>query len=143
MKSKTSYYDSLPGRMKFGSFFLVLMVGSILVSACASHDKERAPLAAPAWRLVPEAIVLGQRRQFFLYGRHLDSAEVTAPPSLQVEKGVLKQDGRVLSLYLTVSPLNSDSLARGQKPGIREVRVKTPDTTAVFLLKVVDEAEPR
>ena len=115
----------------------------MMLSACAHHDRELEPLSAPAWRLVPEAIVLGQRRQFFLYGRHLDSAEVTVPPSLQVEKGLLKSDGRVLSLYLTVSPLNPDSLARGQKQGMREVRIKTPDTSAVFILKVVDEAQPR
>ncbi len=114
-----------------------------ILTACSSHDKDILPLAAPAWRLVPEATVIGQRRQFFLYGRHLDSVQVTVPPSVQIEKGVLKPDGRVLSLYLTTSALKPDTLAKGEKNGTREVHVKTPDTTATFTLKVVDEAQPR
>jgi hypothetical protein len=110
---------------------------------CAPKDKSIEPLAAPAWRLVPEAIVSGRKQQFFLYGRHLDSADITAPFGVQVEKGMLKADGRVLSLYLTVETIRLDTLLRGVKKGSREINIKTPDTSAVFTLKVVDEAQPR
>lgn len=121
----------------FAGFWLLSLLG------CASHNKELEPLSAPAWRLVPEAIVSGQKHQFFLYGRRLDSADITVPYGVQCEKGILKPDGRVLSLYLTVAPLRTDTLVRGEKKGLREITIKTPDTSAVFTLKVVDEAQPR
>ncbi|MEO7779424.1 MAG: hypothetical protein ABIY63_17990 [Fibrobacteria bacterium] len=104
-----------------------------------------APLAPlpPEWRLVPEATVLGERRQFFLYGRKLDSVTVTAPRSLIVEKGAASSQGKVLSFHFIARPLAKDSLAESESEGIREVTVKTADTTVTFKIKVIDEAHPR
>jgi hypothetical protein len=125
----------------------VLALAGLCLSACALFSSiggtDPAPSVSPEWRLVPEATVVGQKRQFFLYGRRLDSAQVTVPPSILMEKGVLKPDGRVLSLYLTVSAVRPDSLGKGETLGARQVLVKTPDTTADFTLKIVDEAQPR
>lgn len=122
---------------------LIGAAGLLLLAGCASHGKNDRSSASPDWRLVPEATVLGQKRQFFLYGRGLDSVVITAPPSVLVEKGAAKSDGRVMSLYLTASALRPDSLATGERKGVREIQVKTRDTTAVFNLQVVDEAQPR
>ena len=97
----------------------------------------------PEWRLVPEGTALAERRQFFLYGRHLDSVTLTAPPSVTVEKGELKPGGRALPLYLTVHPLPKDRLADGEAQGARELAIKTPDTAFSFRLKIVDEIMPR
>lgn len=116
---------------------------AVLLFACAGGDKDAVVPLKPAWRLVPEAVVLGKRQQFFLYGRHLDSVIVSPPPSVLVEKGILKSDGRVLSLYLTVSPFRIDSLAHGEKNGSREIKFETKDTTATFTVKIVDEVQPR
>ncbi len=112
------------------------------VSRCAA-PKDNLPSVSPDWRLVPEATVVGQRRQFFAYGRRLDSVEITVPASVTLEKGQAKSDGRVLSLYLTVRGIKGDSAGPGEKKGVREISVKTPDTTAVFELQVLDEAHPR
>ena len=115
---------------------------AICLSACASHDAAPAPLT-PEWRLVPEATVLGERRQFFLYGRKLDSVTVKVPPSLIVEQGEAASQGRVRSFHIRVLPLSKDSLAEGEAVGVREFRVKTLDTAVVFKIKVIDEALPR
>ncbi len=126
------------------SAFGTLILATALLAGCASHGGNNAQSSSsPDWRLVPEATVLGQKRQFFLYGRRLDSAAITAPPSVLVEKGAVKHDGRVMALYLTASALRPDSLAKGEKKGSREIRVQTPDTTAVFQLQIVDEAQVR
>jgi hypothetical protein len=117
--------------------------------ACAGKDSGRNLRVQPDWRLIPEATVLNQDRQFFLYGRRLDSVTVTVPPSVSLDQGPVSQGGRVLSLHFRVAPLakegkdGKDSLAAGESVGMREVRVKTPDTALVFQLKVVDEALPR
>jgi hypothetical protein len=114
-----------------------------LFASCSWFDKKPAPRLDPEWRLVPEATVLTEKRQFFLYGRRLDSVTVTVPPSVLMEKGALNSGGRVLSVHFRVSPLAKDSLADGESKGAREIRVRTPDTSVVFVLKVVDEAMPR
>ncbi len=133
----------MPHRIKpFLILTLTLFLSAILIS-CAFHENEPVVFAKPAWRLIPEAIVLGEKHQFFLYGRHLDSAEVIVSPSVKVEKGILKSDGRVLSLYITASELNPAKPAYGEKTGSRDIQIKTPDTSATFTLKVVDEAQPR
>jgi hypothetical protein len=117
---------------------------SLSISGCAWFASDKSELRVqPEWRLIPEAIALGQRRQFFLYGRHLDSAVVTVPPSVILERGALNNGGRVLALYLTVKGLEKDSLAEGESVGKREVDVKTPDTSLTFTLKIVDEAVVR
>ena len=109
-----------------------------------SSEKNSTPISTlPAWRLIPEACVLGQRKQFFLYGRHLDSAQISGPPSVKIEKGDSKSDGRILSIYLTTTALNPAVPSYGEKKGVREIKVKTPDTSATFELKIVDEAQPR
>lgn len=118
------------------------LVGTFFIH-CSSQKNNPQISALPTWRLVPEACVLGQKKQFFLYGRHLDSAEISGPPSLKIEKGFTKSDGRILSVYLTASALNPAVPAYGEKKGIREVKIKTADTTATFELKIVDEAQPR
>jgi hypothetical protein len=92
-----------------------------------------------AWRLVPEATVLGERREFFIYGKGLAKAEVTAPQGTTVEKGWLNPDGRALAVYLKVEPITDDSTALGEKPGQRRIVVKTPDTTVTLPLKVLNE----
>ncbi len=114
-----------------------------LLASCSWFESKPAPRLDPEWRLVPEATVLAEKRQFFLYGRHLDSVTVTVPPSVTMEKGALNSGGRVLSVHFRVSPLAKDSLADGESRGAREIRVKTRDTSVVFVLKVVDEASPR
>ena len=119
------------------------LFAALLLAACAGRDAESSAHVQPDWRLVPEATVLTENRQFFLYGRHLDSVTITLPPSVAMDKGALNNGGRVLSLHFRVAPLAKDSLARGESVGKREVRVKTPDTSLVFMLKVVDEALPR
>lgn len=116
----------------------------LYISGCAWFSGDKSEIhVQPEWRLIPEAIALGQKRQFFLYGRHLDSAVVTAPPSVIMERGALNNGGRVLALYLTVKGLEKDSLADGESVGKREVEVKTPDTSLTFTLKIVDEAVSR
>lgn len=114
---------------------------ALSLSGCFSFGGGKQDLhVPPEWRLIPEANALGQKRQFFLYGRRLDSAVVTVPPSVTLERGALNNGGRVLSLYMTVKPLAKDSLADGEAVGKREIRVKTPDTSCVFDLKIVDES---
>jgi hypothetical protein len=142
-----SYFFSMPIFRKTQTLSFTIFATSwilaVALTGCASRNSEPQPFAAPAWRLVPEATVIGEKRQFFLYGRHLDSAEITVTPTVTLEKGTLKPDGRVLSLYITTSPLRTDTLVRGEKLGSREIHIKTPDTSAVFTLKVVDESQPR
>jgi hypothetical protein len=121
---------------------LALASGMALAGCAASSSRGDAHVE-PEWRLVPEGTALGKRRQFFLYGRHLDSVRVSAPPSVQVEQGEAKPGGRVLSLYLTVGPLSKESAAAGESPGAREIGIKTPDTAVTFRLKIVDETLPR
>jgi hypothetical protein len=119
--------------LKTGFAFLAL-----ILSACASAPRD---MSSPPedWRLVPEATVLGERRQFFVYGRHLDSARVSAHPSVTSEKGWLNPEGTVLSLYLKVERIEDDSTALGEKPGLRRITVKTPDTSVTLKLKVMGE----
>lgn len=114
---------------------------STLFASCSGTAP--APKAQPEWRLVPEATVLVENRQFFLYGRRLDSVTITVPPSVTMVRGTSANGGRVLSLHFRVSPLGKDSLAKGESMGLREVGVKTPDTSLVLPLKIVDEALPR
>src|SRR4051812_33376603 len=96
--------------------------------ACAVFAPPRSPPVQPEWRLVPEATVLGENRQFFMYGRRLDSVTIKIPPALEMEEGAVSSKGRVKSFHFKVLPLAKDSLAQGEEVGIREVRVKTPDT---------------
>jgi hypothetical protein len=119
------------------------LAASSALLGCAGGSSGAPLRVEPEWRLVPEGTALGQRRQFFLYGRRLDSVRIAAPPSVEVRKGELKPGGRALSLYLTVMPLAKDSLARGEAAGSREIEVETPDTSLAFRLKVVDETVPR
>lgn len=129
-----------------GRFLAALALGvsqTFVLSACSPSPPKNPPLPEEVWRLVPEATILGDRRQFFLYGRGLDSAKVVAPPSVEAETGGLTNGNRVLSVYLKVLPLPKDSLAAGEKPGSREIRFSTPDTSVAFTIKVVDEALPR
>jgi hypothetical protein len=120
---------------------VVVLVSALLLAACSSSVP--APRVDPDWRLVPEATVIGENRQFFLYGRKLDSVTLTVPPSVTVDKGAAGNGGRVLSLHMKVSPLPKDSLAAGESKGLREIGVRTADTSLVFPLKIVDEALPR
>lgn len=122
---------------------LVLACGTALSGCASSAAGGSETHVEPEWRLVPEGIALGQRRQFFLYGRHLDSVRVTAPPSVKVEQGVAQANGHAMSLYMTVNALSKDSLAKGESKGTREIGVTTADTALTFKLKVVDEALPR
>jgi|GEM_PF-5544374 len=121
----------------------------LALSACSPAAPRTASLPPIDWRLVPEATVLGERRQFFLYGSDLDSARVSAPTGVETETGEVLNGGRVLSLYLKVQPLAEDTLGAGRKDGKpgkagrREIRVSTPDTSVTFTIKVVDEAPPR
>jgi hypothetical protein len=109
------------------------------LSGCSLSPPGGTGRVEPEWRLVPEGTALAKRRQFFLYGRHLDSVSVSAPPSVTVEKGEVRPGGRALSLYLTVHPLSKDPKADGETPGARELGIKTPDTALSFKLKIVDE----
>lgn len=133
----------MPEQLRFSfraSASLTLLAMGIL-AACSGTAPE--PKPQPEWRLVPEATVLTENRQFFLYGRRLDSVTITVPPSVSMVRGKSANGGRVLSLHFRVSPLGKDSLAKGESVGLREVGVKTPDTTLVLPLKIVDEALPR
>ncbi|MDB5047712.1 MAG: hypothetical protein JWO30_783 [Fibrobacteres bacterium] len=116
---------------------------AVNLAACSLLAPAPLPPVQPEWRLVPEATVLGENRQFFMYGRRLDSVTVTIPPTLAMEEGAVSSKGRVKSFHFKVLPLSKDSLAQGEEVGIREVRVKTPDTAVVFKIKVIDEAHPR
>ncbi|MDB5106594.1 MAG: hypothetical protein JWP91_4283 [Fibrobacteres bacterium] len=129
-------------RLVAGAFLSTALLTSQLAS-CSGTREDPAARVQAEWRLIPEATVLNEKRQFFLYGRRLDSVTVTIPPSVTMEKGDLNNGGRVLSLHFRVAPLAKDSLAAGESVGNREVRVKTPDTSLVFTIKVVDEALPR
>jgi len=122
---------------------LALAAGTALAGCASSAPGTSESHVEPDWRLVPEGTALGKRRQFFLYGRHLDSARVSAPPSVTVETGAAQTQGRALPIYLTVNALSKDSLAKGETVGAREIRIKTPDTALTFKLKIVDEALPR
>ena len=119
----------------------VSAMAAFLLAACSGSAP--APKPRPEWRLVPEATVLAENRQFFLYGRRLDSVTITVPPSVTMVQGKPGNGGRVLSLHFRVMPLGKDSLAPGESVGLREVRVKTPDTSLVLPIKIVDEALPR
>ena len=122
---------------------LILGISLALCAGCSLLTPAPLPALAPEWRLVPEATVLGENRQFFLYGRKLDSVIVTAPPTLLMEKGAVGSKGRVLSFHFKVQPLSKDSLAEGEEVGIRAVTFKTVDTAVTFKIKVIDEAHPR
>lgn len=118
-----------------------LLLTSALLPGCSSG---RGPQESPPleWRLVPSTTVLGDRRQFFVYGKGLQSAEAVSDPSVKVEAGAAKTSGEAFSLYLTVAPLGdraADSTVLGEKPGLRKLRIKTPDTTVTLSLKVLDE----
>jgi hypothetical protein len=132
--------EGIPARM---ARFLPAAILFGALSDCTLLTPAPLPSLSPDWRLVPEATVLGENRQFFLYGRKLDSVTVTAPPSLIVEKGAVSSQGRVLSFHFKVQPLPKDSLAESEREGIREVTVKTVDTSVTFKIKVIDEAHPR
>jgi len=120
------------------------LASGMALSGCASSGSGASDShVEPEWRLVPEGTALGMRREFFLYGRHLDSARVTAPPSVSVEKGTAQAGGHALPIYLTVNALSKDSLAKGEAVGGRDIQVKTPDTALTFKLKIVDEILPR
>lgn len=119
------------------------LAASAALAGCGGPGEGSRLRVEPEWRLVPESTVLGKRRQFFLYGRNLDSARLSAPPSVVVEPGEAESGGRALSLYLTVRPLSPDSLSRGEAVGTREIEAKTPDTSLTFKLKVVDETAGR
>jgi len=130
-------------KSRLPAFFIPLAFPLSLCS-CAWFSSDKPEIhVQPEWRLIPEAIALGQKRQFFLYGRHLDSAVVTVPPSVIMERGALNNGNRVLALYLSVKGLDKDSLAEGESVGKRVLDVKTPDTTLSFTLKIVDEAVVR
>jgi hypothetical protein len=118
---------------------LALASGVALAGCANSASGAAGPHVEPEWRLVPEGTALGQRRQFFLYGRHLDSVQVSAPPSVVVEKSQVSAGGRALSLYMTVNALLKDSLAKGETQGWRVIGVKTLDTSLTFKLKVTEE----
>lgn len=119
------------------------LASTAALAGCSSAAPPGDAHLVPEWRLVPEGTALGRRRQFFLYGRRLDSVKLSGPPSVVVEKGEVKPGGRALSLYLTVHPLSKDSLDRGEANGSRELRAETPDTALAFKLKIVDETLPR
>lgn len=120
---------------------LIAAMAAILLMACSGTTP--APKPQPEWRLIPEATVLAETRQFFLYGRRLDSVTITVPPSVTMVQGKPGNGGRVLSLHFRVMPLGKDSLAAGESVGLREVRVQTPDTSLILPIKIVDEALPR
>jgi len=132
-------------RMAAALLFALIALGALALASaaalagCSSSASGSMPHVEPEWRLVPEGTALGKRRQFFLYGRHLDSARVSAPPSVVLEKGEAKPGGRALSLYLTVNALPKEGPVRGEAAGMREIEVKTPDTVLTFTLKIVDE----
>lgn len=130
--------------MKSALPYPIVLLAACCLAGCSWVSPGKQDLRVqPEWRLIPEAVALGQKRQFFLYGRRLDSAVVTVPPSVALERGALNNGGRVLSLYLTVKPLEKDSLAKGESVGKREISVKTADTSLTFSLKIVDEAVVR
>jgi hypothetical protein len=119
------------------------LASGMALSGCASSGSNASDShVEPEWRLVPEGTALGQRRQFFLYGRHLDSVRVSAPPSVSVEQGNPQSGGHALPMYLIVKALSKDSLAKGESVGAREIQVKTADTSLTFKLKIVDESLP-
>lgn len=116
------------------------LAAAALLAACGSRS--RGPSASPPleWRLVPGTTVLGERRQFFVYGQGLDSARVAAPAGMVVEQGEVKPGGKVLSVYLTVgAPVPDDTSGLAAGKGRRAVRVVTPDTAVTFALRVLDE----
>lgn len=117
---------------------LALLAASL--PGCASRPSASQASPPLEWRLVPQTTVMRDRRQFFVYGENLDSARVTASGGVLVQKGWVKEDGKVLSLYLTVlKPVAGDSTLLGEKPGVRKVRVGTADTAVTFRLKVMNE----
>lgn len=114
----------------------------LAVAACSTRPSPSQSSPPREWRLIPESTVLGERRQFFVYGDRLDSVRVTSAPGVAIETGPVKPDGKVLSLYLTVSPLGGsreDSVLLGARPGLRKVRVETRDSAVTLPLKIVDE----
>lgn len=121
-----------------------LFSAALAALLCACAGGPAGPPASPPedWRLVPEATVLTDRRQFFIYGRNLAAAKVSAHPSVKIEQGWVKPDGKVMSLYLEVARIQDDSTALGEKPGVRKVTVKTPDTSVTLTLKVMGETPP-
>lgn len=121
---------------------VLLGLAGLALAACSSRPSPSQSSPPRDWRLIPESTVLGERRQFFVYGDRLDSARVTSAPGVAIEPGPVKPDGKVLSLYLTVGPLGAsreDSVLLGAKPGLRKVRVQTRDSVVTLPLKVLDE----
>ena len=128
--------------MKPGTRGILLVFTGLALSACSSRPSPSQASPPREWRLIPESTVLGERRQFFVYGDRLDSARVTSAPGVAIEPGPVKPDGKVLSLYLTVGPLGEsreDSVLLGAKPGLRKLRVRTRDSVVTLPLKVLDE----
>jgi hypothetical protein len=117
-----------------------LALAGLMLWGCASTASNSSS-PTEAWRLVPETTILGERRQFFVYGHGLDSAKVIAPSSVTAERGRVNPGGRAFSLYLKVDPIVDDSTALSDKPGRRTLKIRTPDTTVTLVLKVLDEVE--
>ena len=117
-----------------------LLAAAALLSACSRRPSGLTASPPLEWRLVPQTTVLGERKQFFVYGQGLDSARVTGPAGVTVETGEVKPDGKVLSLYLTVGPrAEEDTSSLAGIAGRRRIRVETRDTAVTFPLRVLDE----
>lgn len=113
-----------------------------LLSGCATRPAASQASPPREWRLVPTTTVLGERRQYFVHGERLEGAQAVSDPSVKVEPGPVSGEGRIFSLYLTVSPLGDQAAGgtvSGEKPGLRKVKVTTPDTAVTLELRVVDE----
>ena len=115
-------------RVPVAGWAAALLVLGTLFAGCSGSAPE--PKPQPEWRLVPEATVLAENRQFFLYGRRLDSVTITVPPSVAMVRGKSANGGRVLSLHFRVLPWARTPWPKEESVGLREVGVKTPDTSA-------------
>lgn len=115
---------------------------SLFIASCSTRPSAALSTPPLEWRLVPSTTVLGDRRQFMVYGARLTGVQAVSDPSVKVEPGWVKEDGKVFSMYLTVGPLGDravDSTVLGEKPGLRKVKVTTADTVVTFSLKILDE----
>lgn len=118
----------------------ITFIALSLLNACSTRPSAGLPVPDREWRLIPESTVLGDRRQFFVHGEGLDSARVTAGPTVRVEQTWSKTDGKALSVYLTVvEAIRADTALGGDKPGLRRITVSAGDTTVTLPLKVADE----
>ncbi len=118
---------------------LGLFLASLFIGSC-SHKPQRTS-SPPPWRIIPETTIKHQRKQFFIYGKNLDHAELKTSASLTLEKGLVSNAGHVLEVFLIADTLAAQQNEIRELPGRRNIQVKTLDTLVNLPIRILQEVE--